>query len=85
MSLSEQYFKHMLAGNSEAAYHMERKYALDGYPPELVSAGLAAIDAGEDPLDAILDYAELCNDGKNNKVILSGSCTLEFYQWNEKH
>ena len=54
MKLSEQYFKYILAGNSIAAHILECKFGLTGYPPELVSVALSAIDAGEDPLEAII-------------------------------
>lgn len=60
MKLSDQYFQYMITCNSDAAYHMERQYGLDGYPPELVSVGLKGIDEGEDAHDAIQNYAELC-------------------------
>ena len=56
MKLSDQYFQYMISGNGEAAYHMERQYGLDGYPPEIVSVALTAMDKGEDVDDAIEQY-----------------------------
>lgn len=56
MKLSDQYFQYMISGNGEAAYHMERQYGLDGYPPEIVSVALTAMDKGEDVNDAIDRY-----------------------------
>jgi hypothetical protein len=46
----------MITGNDAAAYHMERQYGLDGYPPEMVSAIFNAMDKGEDVDDAIERY-----------------------------
>jgi len=54
MKLSDQYFQYMITGNSDAAYHMERQYGLDGCPPEMVSAIFNAMDKGED-VDAAID------------------------------
>ena len=56
MKLSDQYFQYMITGNSDAAYHMERQYGLDGYPPEIVSAAFNAMDKGEDVDAAIEQY-----------------------------
>lgn len=56
MTLNEQYAKHMISGNTNACIAMEEKYGLHGYPPELVSVGLAAIEAGHAPEDAIYFY-----------------------------
>jgi len=56
MKLSDQYFQYMITGNSDAAYHMERQYGLDGYPPEMVSAIFNAMDKGEDVDAAIERY-----------------------------
>lgn len=53
MSLQTEYARLLIAGNTYAAYAMERQYALDGLPPELVSVGLKAIDEGRDPMPAI--------------------------------
>lgn len=57
MKLTEQYFQHLLH-NPEAAYVLECKFGLAGYPPELVSVALAAIDKGEDPFEAIEEHTE---------------------------
>jgi len=56
MKLSDQYFQYMITGNSDAAYHMERQYGLDGYPSEMVSVIFNAMDKGEDVDDAIEQY-----------------------------
>lgn len=56
MKLSDQYFQYMITGNGDAAYHMERQYGLDGYPPEMVSAIFNAMYKGEDVDDAIEQY-----------------------------
>ena len=56
MTLIERYTKAMIAGNDVACLSIEREYGLDGYPPELVSVGLNAIDQGLDALTAIEDY-----------------------------
>ena len=45
MKLADKYFAHLLAGNSDAAFILECKFGLAGYPPELVSVALKAIDA----------------------------------------
>lgn len=59
MKLADKYFAHLLAGNSDAAFILECKFGLAGYPPELVSVALKAIDAGEDPLEAIIQHTGL--------------------------
>ena len=52
-TLSEKYAQAMRAGNCGICYDIERRAALDGFPPELVSVGLLALEAGEDPYTAI--------------------------------
>ena len=54
MKLSNEYFQYIMTGNDEAAYRMECLYGLDGYPPEIVSLALNAMDKGED-VDAAID------------------------------
>jgi hypothetical protein len=61
MKLSDQYFQYMITGNTDAAYHMERQYGLDGYPPEMVSVIFNAMDKGENTDDAIERYTTECN------------------------
>lgn len=51
--LSEQYAAAMVAGHSGVCFEIERKQGLDGFPPELVSVGLQALEAGQDPYKAI--------------------------------
>lgn len=54
----EQYCQAMIAGNSELCYKIEQYYALDGYPPEIVSVGLNAACEGKDPWEAVDMYLE---------------------------
>lgn len=56
MSESQAYFKAMLANNTDACARIEQKYDLYGYPPELVSVGLRAVDEGKDPEEAVAAY-----------------------------
>ena len=58
MGLVQEYLKAMVDCDSSRAYAIECDFGLNGYPPELVSVGLAAIDVGEDPFDAINEYAD---------------------------
>lgn len=53
MKLSEQYARAMRAGNNDLCFSIERSQGLDGFPPELVSVGLLALEAGRDPYAAI--------------------------------
>jgi len=53
---SQQYARAMASGSHEACLAIERKQGLDGYPPELVSVGLAALEKGQDPYAAIEAY-----------------------------
>lgn len=53
MKLSEQYAAAMRAGNHDLCIAIERRQGLDGFPPELVSVGLLALEAGKDPYAAI--------------------------------
>lgn len=55
MKLSEQYAAAMRAGNHDVAFAIERRQGLDGWPPELVSVGLLALERGEDPYRAIAE------------------------------
>lgn len=55
MKLSEQYAAAMRAGNHGVCYSIERRQGLDGWPPELVSVGLLALERGEDPYRAIAE------------------------------
>jgi len=56
MTLTQQYAKHLADGNTKALIAMEEKYGLFGYSPELVSVGLAVIELGHAPEDAIYFY-----------------------------
>lgn len=55
-TLSQQYLKAMIAGNIDRCIRIEQDSGLYGYPPELVSVGLKAIDEGHDGALAVLDY-----------------------------
>lgn len=55
-SLLEQYCDAMRHGSLEACIHIEQKTGLLGYSPELVTLGLAAIQEGKDPHEAIEAY-----------------------------
>lgn len=48
------YFKAMRAGQLSTCMRIEQRHGLYGYPPEVVSAGLAAADRGES-VDAAID------------------------------
>jgi len=57
VSESKAYAEAMVRGDTDACLRIEQAHGLYGYPPELVSAGLAAIDQGGDAhraIDAIL-------------------------------
>lgn len=46
--------KAMIAGQIDTCIRIEQRHGLFGYPPEVVSVGLAAADKGED-VDAAVD------------------------------
>ena len=54
----EAYVKAMISGMPGVCYQIEQKYALDGYPPELVCIGLSAASEGKDPEQAVADYID---------------------------
>lgn len=53
MKLSEQYAQAMRIGNFDVCIAIEQRHGLDGFPPELVSVGLLALESGRDPYAAI--------------------------------
>lgn len=55
-TLSEQYAKNMRAGNLGICFEIERRAGLAGFPPELVSVGLLALENGGDPYAAIKSH-----------------------------
>ena len=59
MKVAEQYVNAMNRGDLNACIRIEKEHGLYGYPPELVSIGLAAHDEGRDPGDAIDDYTDI--------------------------
>mgnify|MGYP001767429544 CR=1 FL=1 len=58
MGILERYTKAMASGNIDACIQIEQEYDLFGYPPEIVSVGLAAVDKGLDHLQAVDDYLD---------------------------
>lgn len=50
------YMKAMIAGQVDACIRIEQRHGLFGYPPEIVSVGLAAADKGEDVHAAVDAY-----------------------------
>lgn len=54
--LSEQYGHAIVMGHLGVAFEIEKAQGLDGFPPELVSVGLQALEAGQDPYKAIEKY-----------------------------
>lgn len=58
MSILEKYHKAMRTNYIDMCIAIEQKYGLYGYPPNVVSIALAAIDKGEDPDDALEAYFE---------------------------
>jgi len=53
MTLNQQYSEAMHDGDHARCIRIEEQNGLYGYPPELVSTGLAEVDAGRDPMPAI--------------------------------
>lgn len=56
MSEEKKYADAMRCGDLGRCIAIEKSHLLFGYPPEMVSVGLRAIDNGLDALDAISDY-----------------------------
>lgn len=56
MSHAQRYMQAMIAGRDHVCIAIEQEHGLFGYPPELVSVGLRAIDEGKDADDAIDAY-----------------------------
>lgn len=54
----ELYCDAMRHGATEICIQIEQETGLFGYPPELVTLGLAAIQEGKDPHEAIDAYVE---------------------------
>ena len=54
--MAQQYADAMRDGDHARCIQIEQRQGLYGWPPEIVSVGLAAIDRGEDPSDAINKY-----------------------------
>jgi hypothetical protein len=54
--LAGRYFEAMRKGQERVCARIEQDAGLWGYPPELVSVGLYAIDEGRDGPLAVLDY-----------------------------
>lgn len=58
----ERYFDAMRDGNIDACARIEQKHDLYGYPPELVSVGLKAVQDGKDKDLAVAEYMDGRND-----------------------
>lgn len=58
----EQYCAAMRRGIDEICIQIELETGLIGYTPQLVTIGLAAIQEGKDPFDAIDSYGAAMND-----------------------
>lgn len=56
MSDLETYILAMRAGHIDACIQIEQRHGLFGYPPEVVTVGLSAIDSGEDVYAAVDAY-----------------------------
>lgn len=56
MSVTESYNKAMMNGDIDMCITLEQDFGLYGYPPQIVSIGLAAFDAGEDVHQAVSDF-----------------------------
>jgi hypothetical protein len=52
------YHKSLIAGRTDDADAIEKKYDLHGYPPRVVSVGLQAASEGRDPFEAIDDHLD---------------------------
>lgn len=53
MGIAQQYLDAMRDGDHARCIRIEEQNGLYGYPHELVSTGLAEIEAGRDPMPAI--------------------------------
>lgn len=58
MTKAEAYAQAMSSGAIGACIRLEKENGLFGYPPELVSVGLRAVDEYRDPINAIEAYIE---------------------------
>lgn len=56
MSELERYTKAMIAGNTNLCLRIEEENDLIGYPPEVVSVALGAIDDGQSPWPVIESF-----------------------------
>lgn len=56
--LAGRYFEAMRKGQDHVCARIEQDAGLWGYPPELVSVGLRAIDEGRDGTLAVMDYID---------------------------
>jgi len=55
-SLASRYIRAMRDGHTSVCIRIEQEAGLFGYPPELVTVGLQAIDNGQDGFLAVEDY-----------------------------
>lgn len=56
MSVTQDYNAALISDDHWRLRQIETEHDLFGYPPQLVSVGLAAVDAGKDPHEAIEEF-----------------------------
>lgn len=68
MKLIDEYSAALVSGDTETCVEIELAYGLYGFPPELVSVGLVALDAGGSAQVAIANYlqAEIIRGNNEN-------------------
>ena len=59
---TERYAAAMISGHVDTCIAIEKRNDLYGYPPQLVSIGLRAIEEGSDPHEAIEAFIEDAED-----------------------
>lgn len=53
MKYLDQYMEAFKRNDVEACLRIEERHGLDGYPPDLVTVGLRAVDEGRDAQEAV--------------------------------
>lgn len=53
---AKRYHDAMVRGDTDTCIRIEQKHGLFGYPPEIVSVALNALDNNQDPNKAIEEY-----------------------------
>lgn len=64
MSELDAYMRAMIRGYTSTCASIEQRHGLYGYPPEIVSVGLKAVDDGEDCHAAIDAYLTGADDAR---------------------